>query len=398
MGRSRLGWACKAVAPWCVALGLVVSITAEAGQDPSLGASIASQGPSGALAASAREGLAYLTPRAPGDAFDRTASTDLGREASLTLGAPDDLAAVDDEIDPKTDLKQAKIPLPAIDRTGKGDPFIGLRPGFDARLNRRDSRTSRQDLSTPTPGGDAAFDETLIPLPPTPANEQAGESSGAPQAPAISADEGKTFDDGATPSLPLDVALNSATPTPNDGVRIVVAVKTAPETTLAPKAAAGEKPDYASLIDPKDAARQQRCLAEAIYFEARSEPEAGQAAVAQVVLNRVRSGNYPANVCGVVYQDRNRPFACQFSFACEGKSLRIEEPGPWATAVRIANDVVSGAVYDPQVGEAVNYHANYVMPYWASTLQRVDRIGHHIFYKLRVGQAGSSAPGALPAR
>jgi len=104
------------------------------------------------------------------------------------------------------------------------------------------------------------------------------------------------------------------------------------------------------------------------------------------VLNRVRSGNYPANVCGVVYQDRNRPFACQFSFACEGKSLRIEEPGPWAVAVRIAKDVTSGATYNPLVGEAVNYHANYVMPYWASTLQRVDRIGHHIFYKLRVGQ------------
>ena len=70
-----------------------------------------------------------------------------------------------------------------------------------------------------------------------------------------------------------------------------------------------------------------RCLAEAIYFESRSEPEEGQAAVAQVVLNRVRSGIFPTNVCAVVYQDRNHPFACQFSFACEGKSLRIEEPG-----------------------------------------------------------------------
>ena len=88
------------------------------------------------------------------------------------------------------------------------------------------------------------------------------------------------------------------------------------------------KPNYAALIDPKDTARQMRCLAEAIYFESRCEPEGGQAAVAQVVLNRVRSGIYPTTVCGVVYQDRNRPFACQFSFACEGKSLRIEEPGP----------------------------------------------------------------------
>jgi Cell Wall Hydrolase len=397
MGRSRLGWACKAVAPWCVALGFVVSITAEAGQDPSLGASVASQNPADGPSSPMREALASSTLHVPGDLLDRTVDANLGLEARLTLGAPDDLSAVDDEIDPKGDLKQAKLPFPAIDRTGKGDPFIGLRPGFDARLNHHNGAGVRRADGTPAAIGDSPIDEALIPLPPTPANEQAGADSGAPQALAVSADEGRTFDDGATPNVPLDVALNSSTPTPNDGVRIVVAAKPAPETTLAPQTAADGKPDYAALIDPKDVARQQRCLAEAVYFEARSEPEAGQAAVAQVVLNRVRSGNYPANVCGVVYQDRNRPFACQFSFACEGKSLRIEEPGPWATAVRIAQDVVSGAVYDPQVGEAVNYHANYVMPYWASTLQRVDRIGHHIFYKVRVGQAGSSAPGALPA-
>jgi hypothetical protein len=397
MGRSRLGWACKAVAPWCVALGVVVSITAEAGQDASLGASIASQDSAGAPASPLREALLSSTLHLPGDLFDRTAAANLGLEASLTLGSPDDLAAVDDEIDPRTDLKQAKTAFPAIDRSRKGDPFIGLRPGFDARLNRRNAQGVKRASGTPASDGDAPIDEALIPLPPTPANEQAGADSGAPQPPAISADGGKTFDDGATPSLPLDVALNSATPTPNDGVRIVVAAKPAPETTLADKTTPDGKPDYASLIDPKDAARQQRCLAEAIYFESRSEPEDGQAAVAQVVLNRVRSGNYPANVCGVVYQDRNRPFACQFSFACEGKSLRIEEPGPWATAVRIAQDVVSGAAYNPQVGEAVNYHANYVMPYWASTLQRVDRIGHHIFYKLRPGQTASAAPGALIA-
>ena len=139
-----------------------------------------------------------------------------------------------------------------------------------------------------------------------------------------------TFSDGATPALPLEFALNSSSPTSSDGV--VVAVVTDPnarETTVAQQSLlGGGQPNYAALIDPKDSARQMRCLAEAIYFESRSEPEAGQAAVAQVVLNRVRSGIYPTTVCGVVYQDRNRPFACQFSFACEGKSLRIEEPGP----------------------------------------------------------------------
>ena len=139
-----------------------------------------------------------------------------------------------------------------------------------------------------------------------------------------------------------------------------------------------------------------RCLAEAIYFESRSEPEEGQAAVAQVVLNRVRSGIFPTDVCGVVYQDRERPFACQFSFACEGKALRIEEPGAWAVATRIAKDVVNGVDYNPKVADAVNYHANYVYPFWAPLLRRVDRIGAHIFYAMRPGLYW--APGALNGR
>jgi hypothetical protein len=95
----------------------------------------------------------------------------------------------------------------------------------------------------------------------------------------------------------------------------------------------------------------------------------------------------------VVYQDRNHPFACQFSFACEGKSLRVEEPAAWATATRIAQAVVSGANYNPLLSEALNYHAYYVYPFWAPSLRRVDRIGAHIFYAMRTDL--NWAPGAL---
>ena len=146
------------------------------------------------------------------------------------------------------------------------------------------------------------------------------------------------------------------------------------------------RPDYASLIDPDQRAHEQKCLAEAIYFEARSEPEDGQAAVAQVVLNRVKSGLYPPSVCSVVYQNRNRYLGCQFSFACEGKSLRITEPGPWQTAVRIAKDVTEGRTYLSGVGGATHYHANYVRPTWSHRLQKMEKIGTHIFYSLRPGQ------------
>jgi spore germination cell wall hydrolase CwlJ-like protein len=368
MGRSRLAWAGSAVAPWGIALGLLVSITAQAGQDPGPAASFATRSADGDHASPAREARLFST-------FDGGVDGPI-LEASLTLGTPQDLNAQSDEVEPKAAIKQAGVNFPAVDRAGKGDPFIALRPGFDARRQRA------------IPGEEGA--------------ENAPDDSRSPSAVLSAAESAATqpprqFDDGATPGVPLELALNSSTPTPGDGKAILVAVaRPLAQTTVAPQSDASGKPSYASLIDPKDSARQMRCLAEAIYFESRGEPEQGQAAVAQVVLNRVRSGIFPTNVCAVVYQDRNHPFACQFSFACEGRSLRIEEPGPWAVATHIAEEVVSGANYNPKVAEAVNYHANYVLPFWASSLRRVDRIGNHIFYAMRAGL--NWAPGALNGR
>ncbi|CAH1652221.1 Cell wall hydrolase [Hyphomicrobiales bacterium] len=137
---------------------------------------------------------------------------------------------------------------------------------------------------------------------------------------------------------------------------------------------------YVGLIEPAQLEREQRCLAEAVYFEARSEAEDGRAAIAQVVLNRVKSGVYPHSVCGVVYQNRHRKLACQFTFACEGKSLRITEPEAWKAALRIARDVYEGRIYLAEVGGATHYHADYVQPSWARKLKKMDAIGRHIFY------------------
>ena len=188
------------------------------------------------------------------------------------------------------------------------------------------------------------------------------------------------------------------TPAPADAVPVeVVAVPVSPQVaslpprtapamrnaTIVPKA---DRPNYAALIDQDKAGREERCLAEAIYFEARSEPEEGQAAVAQVVLNRVSSGLYPSSVCGVVYQNRHHHNACQFSFACDGRALRINEPDAWRTAQRIARQVTNGDTYVADIGDATHYHANYVRPRWARALKRMDKIGHHIFYELKPGQ------------
>ena len=203
------------------------------------------------------------------------------------------------------------------------------------------------------------------------------------------------IDDGATPMIDEAIAGTMMAPGAAEDKLIVLAP---PPTTPAVAALAPgqDQPNYAALIPPADSVRQMRCLAEAIYFESRSEPLEGQAAVGQVVLNRVRSGYYPADVCGVVYQDRERPFACQFSFACEGKALRIDEPGPWAVAMRIAKEVVNGERYDPKLTYALNYHANYVYPFWAPMLTRLEKIGNHIFYAMRPGVVW--APGAVVAK
>ncbi|QYU69073.1 cell wall hydrolase [Leptolyngbya sp. 15MV] len=131
------------------------------------------------------------------------------------------------------------------------------------------------------------------------------------------------------------------------------------------------------------------CLTQAVYYEAASEPDAGQRAVAQVVLNRVRHPAYPASVCGVVYQGHTLPTGCQFTFTCDGSLLRPPSRGGWATARRIALAALSGWV-EGQVGLSTHYHADYVVPYWASSLRKVATVGRHIFYGFG-GRGGAAA-------
>lgn len=201
--------------------------------------------------------------------------------------------------------------------------------------------------------------------------------------------------DGATPGVSRAVARASATPGTPEPEIVASAAMRVPAFAHVHRDENGHATEtarltvgrgYIDLIDPESVKREQKCLAEAIYFEARSEPETGQAAVAQVVLNRVKSGLYPTSICGVVYQNRHRYRACQFTFACEGKSLAITEPGPWTAAQRIAKQVLAGETYNPSVGTSTHYHAEYVAPYWSRRLKRTEQIGRHIFYRLRPGQ------------
>ncbi|WP_421693469.1 cell wall hydrolase [Aestuariivirga sp.] len=126
---------------------------------------------------------------------------------------------------------------------------------------------------------------------------------------------------------------------------------------------------------------EENCLARAVYFEARSESELGQLAVAKVILNRVKNPEYPKSICGVVYQGSGRRNSCQFSFACDGLPDDVKSAAAWANAKRIAQKAIGGDAKVAAVGSATNYHADYVRPAWAKSMKRLIKIGHHVFYE-----------------
>jgi hypothetical protein len=127
-------------------------------------------------------------------------------------------------------------------------------------------------------------------------------------------------------------------------------------------------------------ARALDCLTSAVYYEAGSEGSEGEKAVAQVVLNRVRNVAFPSSVCDVVYQGSTRATGCQFTFTCDGSLARRPSIDGWARARKIAQAALTGVVYAP-AGYATHYHADYVVPYWASSLAKNAVVGAHIFYR-----------------
>jgi spore germination cell wall hydrolase CwlJ-like protein len=146
-----------------------------------------------------------------------------------------------------------------------------------------------------------------------------------------------------------------------------------------------EPGDHAWVSSPLPASvfskREQQCLAAGVYFEARGEPVKGQAAVAQVILNRVRNPAYPVSVCGVVYQNEKWRNGCQFSFACDGVRERVADKQAWTIAEDVASAVTAGRIWLPDVGSSTHYHATYVHPRWARAMEKMKKIGDHIFYR-----------------
>ena len=217
------------------------------------------------------------------------------------------------------------------------------------------------------------------------------------------------------PAVPLPERAAKGTPPPRDRAQDRVAAFLQRESAMravervvarafAPAhAAVAVRRGSAARATPVRVARgasPESCLAQAVYYEARGEPAEGQAAVAQVVLNRARSGRHPADVCGVVFEGAARP-GCQFSFACDARlGGRRPEPAAWRRAQTVASDALQGSSR-PELAGVLNYHADYVRPRWAAQLERTAEIGRHIFYAARPAAARalagwSFAPAAAP--
>ncbi|WP_239590783.1 cell wall hydrolase [Vitreimonas flagellata] len=140
------------------------------------------------------------------------------------------------------------------------------------------------------------------------------------------------------------------------------------------------QPEQSAPAEPQIDARQHACLSQAIYYEARGETQRGQVAVAEVIMNRVRSNAYPNSICGVVFQGSHRSTGCQFTFTCDGSLGQRPRGRAWDRAQRVATAVMLGYTR-PITQGATHYHTHAVNPVWNSGLVETVNVGSHVFYR-----------------
>ncbi|WP_170331011.1 cell wall hydrolase [Ruegeria arenilitoris] len=123
-----------------------------------------------------------------------------------------------------------------------------------------------------------------------------------------------------------------------------------------------------------------KCLAEALYFEARGESVRGQFAVAEVILNRVKSSRFPNSLCGVIKQGTGKKYQCQFTYTCDGHKEVIREKKAYERVSKVARVAIDGVAKELTEG-ATHYHTTAVRPSWSRVYKETARIGVHIFYR-----------------
>lgn len=168
------------------------------------------------------------------------------------------------------------------------------------------------------------------------------------------------------------------------------------ETPFSTEPIIAAKPFVFKADSKLSAARALTCLTQAVYYEAATESLPGRRAVAQVVLNRVRSPEYPKTICGVVFEGAELATGCQFTFTCDGSLARTPEPKLWKEAEEIAQQALNGYVMR-EVGLATHYHTDWVVPYWMSSLVKLKQLGAHIFYRWPGGPGSPQGFGGVYA-
>jgi hypothetical protein len=309
-----------------------------------------------------RLGTLQTTPAAPArneglQPEDKSAAVD----SRFDGGTPDFSALTPDAVqEPQGGFIPGRLPIE-----------INAADEVSPDLQESDTEAARRDTATPEFGGDAG--QTQMARTYFGNKPMDGDSFGrlVPWAP------------GETPSL---VAPDGDTVKLDPGEGETIAPKGEPPVSRL------RSPAERLGLEGRKRVRAEKCLADAVYFEARGEPQRGQEAVAQVVMNRVFSGYYPDTVCGVVYQNAHRYLGCQFTFACDGIPDRITEPEAWEVAKKIARDTLDGKAWLPEIGWATHYHAYWVRPGWIREMHRLKKIGVHTFYRPRAWGDGSDAP------
>lgn len=177
-------------------------------------------------------------------------------------------------------------------------------------------------------------------------------------------------------------AVMTAVPVPGKKPQLL-RVSSGPAAKPKPNKAA---PMFKARKDPPETPKafdeaERKCLAQAIYYEARADTLEGRLAVVHTVMNRVESDLFPDTICEVVYQGSNRRSGCQFSFTCNGIMKRALEPKPWEQSMELAGQFLSGSWQHDFTGGATMFHNLHVNPRWASRLVRIGVIGAHVFYR-----------------
>ena len=296
--------------------------------------------------------------------------------AKTAAAAPGDRLPLDPEL--QEALSAPPLPQYDVSLSLEAQPLDDLKAGPDAESVPLESQPSRDGFSVQTA---SLFFGTASLGAPAESMErwQPGEE------PIVVMPGAADPDMKNTASLPAASDQASRAGASGESIAAKGEVNTGNQHTMTPAERLG-------LFDAKLRAKSEKCLAEAVYFEARGEAVRGQIAVAQVVMNRAFSGFYPTTVCGVVYQNKNRHMACQFTFACDNVADVVREPDMWDRATKIAKAMLDGQLWLPEVGKSTHYHAYWVHPSWVSEMKKMYRFGVHTFYRPKAWGDGSDAP------